>query len=203
MKLTEKEIGLFVWRLFQFTVVGIIGWIFIKAGCLSIGFWLVLTGTGSALGWLFFRNIHNLLQQIRQKPHQALSYRNHNRMQPEDIMDLTIENVDEAFRYCLFKKGEEHLHGTALIAESAALKIGFHPDRIAERTLDIAAMLEELPEEFSAGGGWAFVEAVVTGDGEPWGGQHDADKLLALGIAAGLAEVQLRAPGCVLYFRVK
>ena len=58
------------------------------------------------------------------------------------------------------------------------------------REEEIGAMLSELPDEFQSkiGGGWSFLNACMTRDGEQWTGLHSTmDKLFMLGIAAGKA----------------
>lgn len=95
-------------------------------------------------------------------------------------MKLTEQNVETLFAKCLKDRGEL-VEG---IVGSAALDVAGVED-------DIAAMLSALPDEFQAGGasgGWSFLNACMTKDGEQWTGLHQTmDKLFMLGIAAGKA----------------
>lgn len=99
----------------------------------------------------------------------------------------------------------------AVLAEGVVGRFGFNPKKIEEHKAEIREMLLELPDEFQAskGGGWSFLNACQDRHGDLWGGQQTADELLCLGIAAGLAEIQLprevwnALPGGVPYFVVK
>lgn len=123
-------------------------------------------------------------------------------------MKLTTTNVDAVINECLFKEGEDT--SKAVIAEGVILKAGFHPERLAAHSNDIADMLADLPEPFkdSSGGGWSFLNACMNKDGEQWGEHRSIDALLTLGIAAGKAKILFDRklwssfPGGMPYFKV-
>jgi len=128
-------------------------------------------------------------------------------------MKLTAQNVTEIFRDCLFRKEEIHgeIPGTAVIVEGVApsLRFGFHPERLESYRQKVYDMLSQLPESFheDKGGGWSFLNACITGDGDQWG-EHDAvEELLCLGIALKQAEWLMRSiqdalPGAMPYVRI-
>jgi hypothetical protein len=94
-------------------------------------------------------------------------------------MKLTAENVENLFTKCLRDEGDP-VEG---VVSKAPLDTAGHEE-------EIAAMLSELPNEFQAkgGGGWSFLNACATKDGEQWTGMHPTiDKLFMLGIASGKA----------------
>jgi len=116
--------------------------------------------------------------------------------------------VKETFMYCLFNDGENQ--DAAVFADGVMLKVGFHPERLKEKTPDILAFLTDMPEEFgkSSGGGWSFLNACNDSKGELWGQHQDVDTLLCMGIAIGAAKILLPRdmwsvlPGGVPYFSV-
>lgn len=87
---------------------------------------------------------------------------------------------------------------------------GFNPSRLAEHKQEIKEMLECLSDEFRAdkGGGWSFLQACVTKDGDQWGEHQNINELLALGIATGQAKILMHRelwsalPGGMPYFVV-
>jgi hypothetical protein len=124
-------------------------------------------------------------------------------------MNLTAENVENVIMSCLFKDGEDttdHVKG-----EAVKIKIGYHPVRLKENEGNIKSMLSELPDNFkkSGGGGWSFLNACETANGEQWTGLHDTvDKLISIGIASGQVaflmprEMWEMLPGGMPYFIV-
>lgn len=123
-------------------------------------------------------------------------------------MKLTAKNVKTILEDCLFRDGEDT--SNAVIAEVVMSTLGFHPERLESHKAEIAEMLSELPNEFreSEGGGWSFLNAYMTKDGEHWGEHPNIDELLALGVASGLAKILLPRsmwavfPGGLPYFSV-
>lgn len=102
---------------------------------------------------------------------------------------LTAQAVHALMTGCLFRDGEPT--DAAIKVEGIMTGYRFHPDRILQHTMDIAALLAELPEGFQAdkGGGWTFLNACDDRHGEQWTGEHhDMESLFCLGIAAGLAK---------------
>ena len=123
-------------------------------------------------------------------------------------MKLTCKNVNETVAECLFRQGEDT--SQAVYAEGVLVKFGFHPERLLLRSKDIGLMLSDLPENFRSdkGGGWSFLNACMTQDGEQWGEHRDIDALLALGIATNQASILMprelwpALPGGMPYFSV-
>lgn len=96
---------------------------------------------------------------------------------------LNSENVLTLFSYVLFKDEEDKKN--YVVGEGVRLKCGFHPERIKEKEPEIINLLSQLPDEFfkTKGGGWTFLNACTTKDGELWGQHESVDQLLALGTA--------------------
>jgi hypothetical protein len=123
-------------------------------------------------------------------------------------MELTAQNVNQLFLYLLFNDGEDTT--SAVIAHGCVHNIGFHPGRLSEKRADILDMLSQLPIEFqkSGGGGYTFLNACLTANGDQWGDQQVADQLLVMGIASRYAAILLprelwsSLPGGVPYFVV-
>lgn len=115
------------------------------------------------------------------------------------MIELTAEAVETLVRYCLYR--EEELTGAdpapdRIEVEGIIRTFGFHPGRIAEKSTEIGALLQQLPEAFHAqsatnprgGGGWSFLQACVDRDGRQWGEHQQMEALFVLGIAAGRAK---------------
>ena len=121
---------------------------------------------------------------------------------------LTAENVARVFLDCLFRKDE--VPSDPAFAEGIRADFGFHRGRLEEHRAEIKEMLECLPVEFQAngGGGWTFLNAAVTRDGEHWGEHANVEQLLVLGIASGEAsyafprQMWAALPGGLPFFTV-
>lgn len=121
---------------------------------------------------------------------------------------LTAENVETIFRDCLFRDGEDT--STGKIVDGVLGKFGFHPERLAAHKTEIAEMLGGLPDEFMAekGGGWSFLNACMTKNGDQWGEHMNIEQLLVLGIATEQAKILMpremwkMLPGGMPYFAV-
>lgn len=99
---------------------------------------------------------------------------------------LTADRVQTIFLACLFKDGE--VPSKYVPAPGITTNVGFHPGRIEEYKEEIAAMLEELPDEFkeSGGGGMSFLNACNDRHGNQWTDMHRAmEQLFQLGLATG------------------
>lgn len=124
------------------------------------------------------------------------------------MKSLTAENVESVFVDCLFRDGEDK--SKAQIVDGIVHKFGFHPERLEAHKADIAELLNELPNEFQAtnGGGWSFLSACVTKNGDQWGEHRNIEQLLALGIATEQAKILFPRemwsafPGGMPYFAV-
>lgn len=103
---------------------------------------------------------------------------------------LTSEHVDEIFRACLFKDGEDT--GNFVATEGITMLVGFHPGRLASHKAEIEVMLGELADDFmkSKGGGASFLRACFDKYGHQWTGLHQVmEKLFLLGIAINKVEL--------------
>ena len=105
---------------------------------------------------------------------------------------LTAEAVFSIFRACLYTDDELAQNAAphdAVVVDSVIGSFGFHPGRIAAHTLDIRALLTELPDEFhiGKGGGMSFLNACVDRHGNQWGEHRDINHLVSLGLAIGAA----------------
>lgn len=99
------------------------------------------------------------------------------------------EQVDAILLDCLNGKEEG-----AQIVEGLVRTFGFNPEKIQQRRGEIKVLLDQMPLEFhpgslGGGGGYTFLNLPFTRDGEQWGEQRDAEALLCLGIAAGMAKI--------------
>lgn len=101
---------------------------------------------------------------------------------------LNPERVEQIFLACLFKDGEDH--SKYIPALGITSNVGFHPGRIEEHKAEIAAMLDELPDDFkeSGGGGMSFLNACNDRHGKQWTNFHQRmEQLFQLGLAIGKA----------------
>jgi hypothetical protein len=132
-------------------------------------------------------------------------------------MKLTVKNVEEVFVDSLYRD-EEIEDGQApedaVIVAGIVNMVGFHPKRVESHRDEITSMLHQLPNEFlsvnlGGEGGWSFLNALDTKDGDQWTGSHQSmEQLVLLGIAVGAARYNLdrelwpSLPGGVPYFEV-
>lgn len=94
-------------------------------------------------------------------------------------MQLTVDNVESLFRACLRNEGN--------VVEGIMIKAYMDAEGQEE---NIASLLSQLPDSFqkTGGGGFSFLGACETQDGEQWTGQHQMmEKLFMLGFASGKA----------------
>ena len=115
---------------------------------------------------------------------------------------LTAENVEATYAACLYTDEEtagwdgtaETLPEGTIVTEGVISQTGFHGGRIEEHRQDILDMLADLPHSFraDAGGGWSFLNACMTENGEQWTGFHQTqDRLFQLGMAIGAVKYAL------------
>lgn len=117
---------------------------------------------------------------------------------------LTSEAVGKIIQDCLLKTEE-----TAPYMEVRCIvnTFRFHPGRLESHRDEVAQLLAELPDEFheGKGGGWTFLNACMTKDGEQWGEHINMEQLFALGVGLGLVrwqfprEMWFRLPGGMPY----
>ena len=93
------------------------------------------------------------------------------------------ERVNDLIAECL--NGEEE---GALLIEGIVSNFGFNPDKIVAKKEDIAAILDEMPDEFHAdsGGGMSFLNLCMTKDGQQWAEHPTMEALVVLAIAADI-----------------
>ena len=125
------------------------------------------------------------------------------------------QEVDAIFKKCLFRKSEIGEDGKPkdvkmIKAEGVMSTFGFHPDRVARHREKIIEFLKEMPEEFSKGGGWSFLNLCNTKDGKQWTGLHQKmEQLVCLGIAIGKVSYNLpremwsACPGGMPYVKIE
>jgi len=130
-------------------------------------------------------------------------------------MKLTAENVKKTLLDCLFTDEElKACNGKPekfVMAEGVMMKVGFHPERLESHRAEVSSMLSELPPEFmhdNPSGGWSFLNACMTKNGEQWGEHPNIDELLLLGFGLNMVKYLLprpvwkAMPGGVPYFIV-
>ena len=100
-------------------------------------------------------------------------------------MKLTAEKVEVIFLDCLFKDGEDTTN--YIPVQGLTRRFGFHPGRLNSHREEIIELLNELPEPFmeKKGGGWTFLKACNTKDGELWGQHPNMEQLFCLGMGIG------------------
>jgi hypothetical protein len=117
--------------------------------------------------------------------------------------------VSQLVLECLFKQGEPlepHIE-----AEGLSTRFRFHPERVRARHNAIADQLRGLPAQFhvTTGGGWSFLEACMSREGEHWGEHSNVEQLMCLGLAAGFVRYRMERkfwsalPGGFPYFVVE
>jgi len=119
---------------------------------------------------------------------------------------LTAEAVESLFQKVLFQESEPLKD--AVVVNAVRCSFGFHPMRIKDAAVEIRAMLEQLPPQFSksGGGGWTFLNASEDKNGRQWGDHTHINILFAMAIAAGIGEwgcareLWATLPGEIPYF---
>jgi len=124
------------------------------------------------------------------------------------MTELTAENVQRIVQACLYNEDDDT--SNAVIHEGVVIRMGFHPDRIAEHRDEIEDMLNQLPSEFhkDGKGGMSFLNACMRRDGVQWGEHRNIEELVLLGLATGMVkyllprEAWIALPGGMPYFVV-
>lgn len=99
---------------------------------------------------------------------------------------LSASRVTEIFRDCLFNEGEDTSNNVP--AEGIKTTVGFHLERLQSYKDEVAAMLDELSDDFKpvGGGGTSFLNACDDKHGRQWADLHQTmEQLFQLGIALG------------------
>lgn len=127
---------------------------------------------------------------------------------PRRIEEIMLDSLftPEEVEAAKPKNPEPHV-----LADMITAKFGFHPLRLMSHDAEIAAMLDQLPDQFqqSKGGGWTFLNGCLASDGSQWTDSHKfVESLFALGIATGRMkclvpkELWSSMPGGVPYYVV-
>ena len=138
-------------------------------------------------------------------------------------MKLTAQNDSEIVTDCLSREQGELSESEAqqiretntapagwIIVEGVTRRFLFNLERVEKHREEIGEMLRQLPEQFqpNGGGGWSFLNACMTINGEQWGDHRDIDDLLCLGLATKQAAILMpksmwsALPGGMPYFGV-
>jgi hypothetical protein len=102
-------------------------------------------------------------------------------------MKTLAERVEKVITECLYKT-DEVPNGKppedAVIVNGIVRNFAFHPGRLAAHKADVAALCDELPDNFhrSKGGGWSFLNLCMDKDGNQWGEHSNCEALVALAI---------------------
>lgn len=125
---------------------------------------------------------------------------------------LTSDAVQRLYRECHVRPEEAEQARVWPTVRAVVSTAVFHPDRLAAKRDEIAALLAELPDQFHAlrGGGWTFLNACDDRHGNQWTGEHRVmEMLFALGLGADLVletlprEMWSILPGGMPYYAVK
>lgn len=96
------------------------------------------------------------------------------------------ERVDAIMKLCLNEKPEG-----ALVVEGLERTFGFSSEKVAVHREEIRELLDHMDPSFhtNGGGGMTFLNLPRDKHLDQWGEQRDAEALLCLGIAAGMAKI--------------
>lgn len=106
---------------------------------------------------------------------------------------IDAKRVHEIVEECLYEESElADMRRAAIepaVVEGITASFGFHPVKLEAHRKEVLEMLMQLPVMFrkSEGGGWTFLNACNTEDGEQWGQHSDVQMLFVLGIGLKLA----------------
>lgn len=101
---------------------------------------------------------------------------------------LNPENVHRVFTDCLFK--DDEVVTDFVLAEGISMKVGFHPERLAEHAYVIDRFLDQLTGELSEG--VSFLNLIYNHQGQQWTSEHIImEQLVLLGLGIGKLDCQL------------
>ncbi|MCI8460929.1 MAG: hypothetical protein HFE81_05980 [Bacilli bacterium] len=104
------------------------------------------------------------------------------------LMKLSVENVQNVVRDCLFNE-DEVKDGSPICDFEVGLGVVhnfcFHAGRLAQHNDDILDMINQLPDIENK---TSFLSLCMTSEGVQWGEHKDIEQLVALGIASGNLE---------------
>lgn len=97
------------------------------------------------------------------------------------------EKLDVIFKDSLFRDDEINADNSppedAILVEGIVSNFGFHPKRVAAHKDEISDVIKLMPEEFTKGGGWSFLNLCMDKDGNQWGEHRNMEQLVTLSIA--------------------
>ncbi len=128
-------------------------------------------------------------------------------------MKLTTKNVETIFLNSMFSDNEivdGIIPDDAIKVEGITMNVGFKSTNLEAYRDDVKNMLLELPEPFfkETGGGWSFLNAIETKDGEQWAEHRNLEQLVLLGIGLGYVtflmprNMWVMFPGGMPYFQI-
>ena len=110
------------------------------------------------------------------------------------LLPLTAAAVHSLMVTCIYTDEEASPESTlddlppeSIVTLGVVRAVVFHPTRLEENRAAIEGLLGQLPNEFmvGGGGGWSFLNACVTQDGNQWGEHFDMESLFCLGMGIG------------------
>lgn len=112
---------------------------------------------------------------------------------------IDAKRIHEMVLSVLWTDEETQTHTTQQLAEKSAkgygvtINVGLHPERLQALRPEIIGFLKQLHPDFMQSGeqGATFLMMVADSTGDTWGEQMNAQELLMLATASGLAEFPL------------
>ena len=109
--------------------------------------------------------------------------------EPDKYKKLTAQNVSWVATHCLYgqKFNDNDVPEDAILQDGIRYSYGFAKDKLEDCRPIIEAWLDQLHPNFHAGtgGGYSFLAAGETIDGNLWGEHIDVERMMVLGIAIG------------------
>ena len=109
---------------------------------------------------------------------------------------ISAKRVQEIATACMFQESEVKTGRTVMtprIGQGIVHNFGFHPERLEAHREEVADLIREIASAFTDGGGWSFLNMNLDRHGHHWGDRQDAEVLLALADALGMADISTRA----------
>lgn len=132
------------------------------------------------------------------------SIRELNLLNYENTDELDSLKIQEVFIRCMYEDNPNDEDYVCPYISVTGRVFGFDPNKIEQYMEQIKIWLNQLDPTFKEG--WSLLNAPFDKDGRQWGEQIDADRLFALGTAAGLVEnmklPRFLCPGGLPYFMI-
>lgn len=98
------------------------------------------------------------------------------------MKQLTVENVSEILKECLYQEGEDT--SNHLSVEGIKRTFGFNPEKLEKHKESIREMVSQVHPMFQQG--WSFLNLCMKNDSETWASDHSSmEELMCLGVATG------------------